>query len=465
MSAAGATDTIVALATPPGRGGVGVLRISGPDAASLVARVIRHRGRAPELIPRQVQWVTFVDGEGQDIDSGLALYFQAPRSFTGEDVVELHGHGSPHAMALLLSAVLDAGARQAGPGEFSQRAFLRGKLDLAQAEAVADLIAAGTAGAARAATRSLQGRLSNDVHRLAQELLRLRAWCEATIDFDDEDDVARDQQGPLAEGLSALRVDLSTLRARCVAGRALRDGLTVVLAGPPNAGKSSLMNALADDEVAIVTDIPGTTRDLLRETLTLDGLPIHVIDTAGLRESKETVERAGIARAREAISRADRVLLVVDGAEIGDDPTALLAHYGGEWPDDLAVTLVRNKIDLTDEAPECRAHVGPIDAVLRLSARTGAGLELLREHLRSAAGLMPGIDHAADALSARTRHIVALDRTASALDRIAGQWQAGDAELVAEELREAHQALMEITGEVTNEDLLGEIFSRFCIGK
>ncbi|MEO0424987.1 MAG: tRNA uridine-5-carboxymethylaminomethyl(34) synthesis GTPase MnmE [Pseudomonadota bacterium] len=462
----GAGETIVALATPPGRGGVGVVRLSGPHARAIAGRVARHRGAAPSFRPRQMQWVTFVDDGGQPLDSGLIVYFQAPASFTGEDVVECHGHGSPHALDELLRALLVAGARQARAGEFSQRAFLNGKLDLSQAEAVADLIAAGTAGAARAATRSLQGQLSHDVHALGAELLRLRAWCEATIDFDDEDDVARDNHGPLGDGLRQLHRGLRALRARCVAGRALREGLTVVLAGPPNAGKSSLMNALADDDVAIVTDTPGTTRDLLRETLNLDGLPVHVVDTAGLRETDETVERAGIERARAAMAKADRVLYVVDASEVDEGSLDTMLPAPAPWPDDLAVTLVRNKIDLIAAAPDLRSvDDGAADALLSVSAHTGAGLDHLRAHLRSVAGLELAAEQAGDALSARTRHIDALDRTADVLARIEGQWQAGEAELVAEELRAAHTALMEITGETTQEDLLGEIFSRFCIGK
>lgn len=413
-----------------------------------------------------MQWVTFVDAAGHPLDSGLVVYFQAPASFTGEDVVECHGHGSPRALDQLLRALLAAGARHARAGEFSQRAFLNSKLDLSQAEAVADLIAASTVGAARAATRSLQGQLSRDVTALGEELLRLRAWCEATIDFDDEDDVSRDNQAPLAEGLVRLHDGLRALRARCVAGRALREGLTVVLAGPPNAGKSSLMNALADDEVAIVTDTPGTTRDLLRETLDLDGLPVHVMDTAGLRETDEAVEKVGIARAHAAMARADRVLYIVDISQLSAAaPTAPLPTPP-PWPTNLPVAIVHNKIDLTGAPPRLeRFEGGPIEATLQLSAQTGEGLDHLRAYLRAVAGADLDATTAGDALSARTRHVEALDRTAEALARIEGQWRAGDAELVAEELRVAHGALMEITGEITREDLLGEIFSRFCIGK
>ncbi len=460
-------ETIAAVATPPGRGGVGVLRVSGPLCRE-VARLVC--GAAPA--PRQVCYTALRDARGEILDRGLALYFPQPASFTGEDVLELHTHGSPMVLQLLLETLATLGVRPAQPGEFSLRAFLNGKLDLAQAEAVADLIDAASEQAARSASRVLEGQLSAAVDALGERLLSLRAWVEAAIDFPDDDvDPLEDER--LAGELAALREEVASLRARCARGRLLREGLKVVIAGPPNAGKSSLMNALAGRDVAIVTPIAGTTRDLLREPLDLDGLRLELLDTAGLRASDEPVEQVGIARAREALAGADRVLYVVDATFVPAHGPALRGALLEDLPADVPITVVRNKIDLTgeraavssgaaDAGTGARTAAAAPEAVVALSARTGQGLELLREHLRASVGF--DVD-APDVMTARTRHVLALDEGLAHLAAAHERLRERSGELVAEELRAAHGALMAITGRVTTEDLLGAIFSRFCIGK
>ena len=442
------TDTIAAIATPPGRGGVCVLRLSGPDAPA-IGRALA--GTLPE--PRRALLRRFRDADRRVIDEGLLLYFPAPASFTGEDVVEVQGHGGPMVADLLLRRVLELGARQARAGEFSQRAYVNGRLDLAQAEAIADLIDSGSAAAARAAARSLTGEFSRRVDALVGGLTGLRVYVEAALDFPDEDiDFLAD--AALRERLQALRRDLAELRAAAGQGAVLRDGLTVVLAGRPNAGKSSLMNRLTGEDTAIVTHLPGTTRDVLRQEIALDGLPVHVIDTAGLRPDAGPVEEEGIRRARREMARADRVLLVVDATEAG--------HAAPEpLPAGVPVTELHNKIDLTGESPALDERAGRV--VILLSALTGAGLDLLRGHLQACAGYQ--VD-ATGALSARRRHLDALDRARSHLERGWRQLtEARAGELLAEELRLAQDALGEITGAVTSEALLGEIFASFCIGK
>jgi tRNA modification GTPase len=478
-------DTIAAIATPPGRGGLGVIRLSGASACAIACRVT-GRGSLPS---RHAVYCAFRDRRDQVLDRGLVLYFPGPASFTGEDVVEFQGHGSPVLLAMLLEELIARGARQAAPGEFSQRAFLNGKLDLAQAEAVADLVAAGSARAARSAMQVLEGRLSLEVTRLGDAMLALRAWVEASIDFPDDDiDFLDDQR--LTDQLGEISAQVRALRERARQGRMLRDGLTLVIAGPPNAGKSSLMNALAERDVAIVTDTAGTTRDVLREALSIDGMPVHLVDTAGLRDTDEPVEQAGIARAREAIAQADRVLYVVDGTLVPADGSPLRSALAGDLPAGVPVTVVRNKIDLTGEAPAAIAspppgrtdragrpdgaaladHTGQADAarnvrpdaVVTLSARTGHGLGALRQHLLAVAGLH---EAGSDVLMARVRHLAAMDASSAALERAAKELAARRGELVAEEIRLAHEALMTLTGEISTEELLGEVFSRFCIGK
>lgn len=424
-----------------------MVRISGPAAPAICIALI---GRLPP--PRHAQLARFGDADGTPIDHGLCLYFPAPHSFTGQDVVELHGHGGPVVMDLLLARVLALGARQAAPGEFSQRAFLNDKLDLAQAEAVADLIDAASAAAARAALRSLEGEFSRQVGALSERLVGLRVQIEAGLDFPDEElDLLAD--GRLAADAARLADDLRALVGRAGEGRLLREGVTVVLAGAPNVGKSSLLNALAEREAAIVTAIPGTTRDVLREYLAIDGLPLHLVDTAGLRDSHDPIELEGIRRARAEIARADHLLFVTEAGAPQSPPPELLEQA-------ITVTRVINKIDLTGEPPRTESATSWTDVYL--SVRSGAGLDLLRARIREAAGFTS----AQGQFSARRRHVEALreaaESTARSVELLADR--AGP-ELAAEELRLAQQALGTITGEVSSDDLLGRIFASFCIGK
>ena len=446
------SDTIAAIATPPGRGGIGVIRASGPAVPAIAAALLDGLPA-----PRQAILRRFRAGDGEIIDQGIALYFPAPHSFTGEDVLELQGHGGPVVMDLLLARVLELGARSARPGEFSERAFLNDKLDLAQAEAIADLIASDTAAAARAALRSLQGEFSRRVHGLVEGLIELRMYVEAAIDFPEEEiDFLAD--GVIAARLGELRERLNALRAAAGQGRLLRDGMTAVIAGRPNAGKSSLLNHLAGREAAIVTAIPGTTRDVLREHVSIDGMPLHVIDTAGLRDSDDPVEQEGIRRAWAEIETADRILMVVDD-RLG--LTAEDERLRERLPANTPVTVLRNKIDLSGRSPSVRD--GEWGTEILLSAKTEAGLDLLREHLKSCMGYHGGGE---GTFMARRRHLEALERATAALERAADQleiYRAG--ELVAEELRDAQNALSEITGEFTSDELLSRIFSSFCIGK
>lgn len=442
-----AADTIAAIATPPGRGGVGMVRISGPAAGAICTALT---GRLPP--PRLAQLATFSDTDGTPLDRGLCLYFPAPRSFTGEDVVELHGHGGPVVMDMLLARVLALGARQAGPGEFSQRAFLNDKLDLAQAEAVADLIDAASTAAARAALRSLDGEFSRQIKALSERLIELRAQIEAGLDFPDEElDLLADRR--LAADAQGIAADLRALLDCAGEGRLLREGVTVVLAGSPNVGKSSLLNALAQREAAIVTAIPGTTRDVLREYLAIDGLPLHLVDTAGLRDSHDPIEQEGVRRARAEIARADHLLFVTEACVPESPPPELLAQAS-------AITRVINKIDLTGEPPRAASAGDWTDVYL--SVRNGAGLDLLRARIREAAGFT-GTE---GQFSARRRHVEALRQAAESAGRSAELLATGvGPELAAEELRLAQQALGEITGAVSSDDLLGRIFTSFCIGK
>lgn len=443
----GLPETIAAIASPPGRGGVGIVRVSGPAVAGIAKAML---GALPPA--RQACLRTYRAADGAAIDRGLALYFPAPASFTGEPVLELHGHGSPVVLDHLLARLIELGARSARPGEFSERAFLNDKLDLAQAEAIADLIDAGTREAATAAARSLEGEFSRRVHDLAAAFVELRVYVEAAIDFPDED-VDFLAEGDVAARLEGLIKRLSGLRASAARGAVLREGMRLAIVGAPNVGKSSLLNALSRRDSAIVTDIPGTTRDVLREVIDLDGLPIHIADTAGLRETHDPVEIEGVERARAEIGRADRVLLVVDD-RAGDNAAdwARLPDSGDRPP----VTLVYNKCDLSGR------HAGPVSGGVRLSAATGEGLQTLVELLRRQAGLSDGEAE----FTARRRHLEALDRAADALEAGRSQLSAAAAgELLAEDLRRAHDALGAITGTFTSDDLLGEIFSSFCIGK
>ncbi len=445
------TETIAAIATPAGRGGIGIVRVSGPAVSGIATAIL---GGLPA--PRRAVFQPFTDAQGAQIDVGVAVFFPGPQSFTGEDVLELHGHGGPVVLSLLLKRTCELGARLARPGEFSERAFLNDKLDLVQAEAIADLIDSGSEQAARAAMRSLRGEFSMRIRELVESLIALRLYVEAAIDFPDEElDFLSD--GKVAKRLADIRSCFAALLERAAQGSLLREGMSVVIAGRPNAGKSSLLNRLAGHEAAIVTEIPGTTRDVLREHVNLDGLPLHVIDTAGLRDSGNAVEQEGVRRAWNEIRSADRVLLVVDDSRrLSTDDQHILEQF----PVNLPVTLVYNKIDLTGRKPETDATHLP--AHVALSVRTGQGMELLGAHLKDVAGY-----HAAgeDAFIARRRHLDALSRARPHLDEAEQRLREDAGELLAEELRLAQQCLSEITGEFSSEDLLGRIFSSFCIGK
>ncbi|OAT50254.1 GTPase/tRNA-U34 5-formylation enzyme [Proteus hauseri ATCC 700826] len=451
------TDTIVAQATPPGRGGVGILRVSGPKAAQ-VAQVIL--GKLPK--PRYADYLPFRNEDNSVLDQGIALFFPNPNSFTGEDVLELQGHGGPVILDLLLKRILQIpGVRIANPGEFSERAFLNDKLDLAQAEAIADLIDASSEQAARSAINSLQGAFSSHINEMVESLTHLRIYVEAAIDFPDEEiDFLSD--GIIEGKLDAVIAELDNVRAQAHQGSLLREGMKVVIAGRPNAGKSSLLNALAGREAAIVTDIAGTTRDVLREHIHIDGMPLHIIDTAGLREASDKVERIGIERAWKEIEQADRVLFMVDSTTTdATAPEDIWPDFMERLPSTLPVTVIRNKSDLTGENVEITAQGNY--PMIRLSARDGMGIELLRDHLKEAMGFSGNTE---GGFLARRRHLQALNTAAEHLQQGYEQLvYAKSGELLAEELRLAQQALSEITGEFTSDDLLGRIFSSFCIGK
>jgi len=440
-------DTICAVATPPGAGGIGIVRISGARAPEICTTLV---GELPQ--PRLATLASFRDGRGRAIDSGLVLYFPAPHSFTGEDVVELHGHGGAWVLHSVLQRVLELGARGARPGEFSERAFLNDKIDLVQAEAIADLIESGTDAAARAAQRSLQGEFSDRIHALQARLTDLRVFVEAAIDFPDEE-IDFLAESDVVQRCEDAERHLQELLGGARQGRLLRDGIVLAIIGRPNAGKSSLLNALSGQESAIVTDIPGTTRDVLREQIDLDGIPVHVADTAGIRDTDDVIEAEGVRRAREALEGADIVLLVEDASVPDEEHRELHA----ELPSHATVIRVANKVDLLG------VDTGADDDRAWISAKTGQGLPALRQRIRAAVG---AADRAEGSFSARQRHIDALKRAGRHL--AAGHRElvaTGSGELLAEELRLAQAALGEMTGEMLPDDLLGEIFSSFCIGK
>ncbi len=447
-------DTIAAIASASGRGAVGVVRVSGPAVPSVAAGIL---GALPP--PRRARLALFLDANGAALDQGLALYFPAPDSYTGEHVLELQGHGGAQVLDMLLKRTLELGCRMARPGEFSERAFTNGKLDIAQAEAIADLIDAGSNEAARAALRSLRGEFSARITELQARITTLRTHVEAGIDFPDEDlDFLSDPA--FEERLAAIFADFESIAAAARQGAVLREGLNIVIAGRPNSGKSSLLNRLAGDDVAIVADAPGTTRDVLRQQIDLDGLPVNLVDTAGLRAAADQIEAEGVRRARTEIARADHVLYLVDssgGAAAARAAQAELAQIGER----VAVTLVFNKIDLTAAAASIDETTAP--PRIFASARTGAGMDLLRAHLKRSAGY---VTSEAGALAARRRHLDALERARQHVQAAAAELRRTRAvELFAEELRLAQRALGEITGEFTSEDLLGRIFASFCIGK
>ncbi|MDE1167450.1 MAG: tRNA uridine-5-carboxymethylaminomethyl(34) synthesis GTPase MnmE [Pseudomonas sp.] len=451
-------ETIAAIATAQGRGGVGIVRISGPLAEQAALAIT-----GKTLKPRYAHYGPMLSDADEVIDEGLALYFPGPNSFTGEDVLELQGHGGPVVLDMLLRRCLELGCRLARPGEFSERAFLNDKLDLAQAEAIADLIEASSAQAARNAVRSLQGAFSRRVDNLTEKLINLRIYVEAAIDFPEEEiDFLAD--GHVLGMLDKVREDLSTVLREAGQGALLRDGMTVVIAGRPNAGKSSLLNLLAGREAAIVTDIAGTTRDILREHIHIDGMPLHVVDTAGLRDTDDQVEKIGVERALKAIGEADRVLLVVDAtAPEASDPFALWPEFLEQRPDPAKVTLIRNKADLSGETIAMEQSADGHVTISLSATAEGQGLELLREHLKACMGYE---QTAESSFSARRRHLEALRHASQSLEHGRAQLTlAGAGELLAEDLRQAQQSLGEITGAFSSDDLLGRIFSSFCIGK
>ena len=443
-------DTIAAIATPPGAGGIGIVRVSGERCADIARALL---GRVPRA--RHAHFAMFSDGDDAAIDHGLLLWFPGPASYTGEDVLELQIHGSAPLLQRLLRRLYGLGARPARPGEFTERAFLNGKLDLAQAEAVADLIAAGSDAAARAAQRSLDGEFSRQVFELTEAVIRTRIWIEAAIDFPEEE-IDFLAAPSLQSDLADLQARFTALLAATKRGQRLRDGLHVVILGRPNAGKSSLLNALAQSDRAIVTDIAGTTRDLLRETVDLDGIALTLVDTAGLRDAGDAIEREGMRRARAELERADLTLLVTDDTHVEND-LALLDNA----PASATRVIVHNKIDLDATPARREQHIG--NTHLWLSAATGVGLDLLRAELREAAG------HDASGeggFCARARHVAALERAQTHLQLAVDALQvhtAGD--LAAEELRLVQHHLGELTGNVSSDDLLGRIFADFCIGK
>jgi tRNA modification GTPase len=457
------TDTIVAIATPPGRGGVGIIRVSGPNCQAIADAMT-----ARQLTPRYAHYGPFFESNKDStnstnrtaIDHGIALFFAAPNSFTGEDILELQAHGGPVLLDLLLKEVISIGARLARPGEFSERAFLNNKIDLTQAEAIADLIDSASEQAAKNALRSLQGEFSEKINRLLEALIQLRIYVEAAIDFPEEEiDFLAD--GKVATDLTAIIANLLQVFEQAKQGTLVQEGMTVVIAGKPNAGKSSLLNALSGRDSAIVTAIEGTTRDILREQIQIDGMPLHIIDTAGLRESPDIIEQEGIRRAWEEIEKADRVLLVVDSSVSEEtDPQALWPDFAEKLPQLHTVTIIHNKCDLIQQT----AMITEGDPTLiKLSAKADEGIDLLRQHLKACMGYSGAGE---GGFTARRRHLVALDKAYQAL--IAGQNQLnnfGAGELLAEDLRQCQQCLSEITGEFSADDLLGEIFSSFCIGK
>ena len=443
-------DTIAAIATAPGQGGVGIVRVSGDQAHNIAEQLL---GKIPA--PRYAHYTAFQDENKAAIDNGIALYFEGPNSFTGEDVLELQAHGGPIVLDILLKRVLSLGARAAKAGEFSERAFLNDKIDLAQAEAIADLIAAESHEAARAAIHSLNGEFSEEINNLVEQLTRLRIHVEAALDFPEEEiDFLADKV--IENSLLAVKEKLQQVKSSAQQGRLLKEGMTVVIAGKPNAGKSSLLNQLAGQETAIVTDVPGTTRDILREHIQIDGLPLHIIDTAGLRESEDVVEQEGIRRAMQEIEKADRLLYVMDGDSKDEEKNII-----DSFSKDLGITFVHNKIDKNNGVAEVVEYAGSATDIF-LSAKTGEGVDLLKQHLKKCMGYESRIE---GKYMARRRHLEAIEEAEQNLELADLNLKHKHGELVAEELSLAQNQLASITGEFSSDDLLGRIFSDFCIGK
>ena len=443
-------DTIAAIATPPGTGGVGVVRVSGPDVPTIAEAIL---GRCPQS--RRAAYLSFNDSDGNVIDKGIALYFEKPNSFTGEDVLELHGHGGQVVLDMLLQQTITHGARIARAGEFTERAFINDKIDLAQAEAVADLIAAESEDAARAAMRSLIGEFSASIRLLVEQLIDLRMHVEAALDFPEEEiDFLEDNA--ISEKLNAIKARVDGVLESARQGCLLKEGMTVVIAGKPNAGKSSLLNRLAESETAIVTDIPGTTRDVLREHIQIDGLPLHIIDTAGLRETDDVIELEGVRRAWKEIEKCDRLLYVIDSQYKNDVPDDIYKQI----PEHIGLTVIYNKTDLSGEDNRIVERNTRTD--IYLSAKSGHGIDLLRSHLEKCMGYERRSE---GQFIARRRHITAIQNTSQHLISATKCLQNKTAELMAEDLKLAQQELSSITGEFTSDDLLGRIFADFCIGK
>ena len=450
-------DTIAAQATPPGRGGVGIIRVSGPHVKQVAQLIL---GRTPS--PRQAEYLPFYDAEQKIIDQGIAIYFAQPNSFTGEDVLELQGHGGPILLDMLLKIITTVShVRIAKPGEFSERAFLNDKMDLTQAEAIADLINSSSEQAARSALNSLQGDFSKLIHQLVEQVIYLRMYVEAAIDFPEEEvDFLADEK--IINSLISIIAKVESVTDKAQQGAILREGMKVVIAGRPNAGKSSLLNALSGKESAIVTDIAGTTRDVLSEHIDIDGMPLHIIDTAGLRDSADKVEQIGIERAWQAINQADRVLLMIDSStDQNDDPINIWPEFFAQLPKNIGLTVINNKADINQVNT---GYSEPYNhPTLTISAKTGAGIDELKEHLKSIMGYHSNNE---GNFMARRRHLIALTQAHNHLTTGLEQLQTFMAgEILAEELRLTQQSLNEITGEFTNDDLLGKIFSSFCIGK
>ncbi len=450
------SDTIVAQVTSPGRSGVGIIRVSGPKVREIAQAII---GTVPK--PRYAHYSSFYDQHGQIIDVGLVLFFPGPHSFTGEDVLEFQGHGGSVVLNQLLQQIINLNVRMARPGEFSERAFLNDKIDLTQAEAIADLIDANTTQAAQAAIRSLQGEFSHKIKDLVDNLIELRIFIEGAIDFPDEE-IEFLNNFHITDKLKALLSSIELIQLSAKQGVLLRDGLNIVIAGKPNAGKSSLLNCLSGHDSAIVTDIPGTTRDLLRVSINLDGIPLHIIDTAGLQETADRVELEGIKRARNAIKNADHILLVVDSQTVKEiKPIQLWHEFFEHLPEQHNITIILNKADLTQTSPDLiqQDHF----VIIKLSAKTGDGIDLLRNHLKSCAGYQSGTE---GSFSARSRHLDALARAHFTINHGLVQLETNcSSELLAEELKQAQYMLSEITGDFSSDDLLGKIFASFCIGK
>jgi tRNA modification GTPase len=442
-------DTIAAIATAPGQGGIGVVRVSGTSLLDLSEAITGRK-----LAPRIATYTPFLNEAGETLDQGIALYFTAPSSFTGEEVLELQGHGGPAVLQSILNRCLGLGARLAQPGEFSQRAFLNGKLDLAQAESIADLIAATTQQAAKSAVRSLNGEFSRAITSVLDKTIRLRVFVEATLDFPEEEGVVTVDSGRLQADLGVLKAELEHIQSLATQGNILREGAQVVLIGAPNAGKSSLLNQLSGEEVALVSDIPGTTRDTIRQALQIEGVPIHLIDTAGIRETEDVLEQMGIVRARQSIDKADLLILLTDES----DTAAAQALVKAEVQSGTIQTIfVHNKIDLTGKPASIESHEGMTRVFL--SAKTGEGIELLKAAILNAIGW-----HREEGIfMARTRHMDAINQALAALR--GAESLCSQLELFAESLRQAQNALNQITGEFVADDLLGEIFGKFCVGK